>query len=168
MFTSLGIEGGPFIIRYPRGAGEGVSWRETAFQALPIGKGERLVEGERVAILAAGPVANRAVEAALAYGREYGRTPAVYDVRFIKPLDTALLEEAGRFSAILTLEEGCVKGGLFGAVSEYFAGRPEGPVVKCAGIPDHFIMQGTQPEERSECSLDTEGILEILSAMMKK
>ena len=168
MYTGLSIEGGPFIIRYPRGCGEGVAWQETPFEELPIGKGVKLMGGKDVAILALGPVANRALEAARRHKTDYWLAPAVYDMRFLKPLDTSILEEVCGFRAILTLEDGSLKGGLYGAVCEYFAGRTEAPIVKGLGIPDVFISQDTQAAQRAECGLDTESIFEILVEMMKK
>ena len=167
LYTGLSIQGGPLIIRYPRGCGEGVEWREAPYTALPPGKGEMLTDGERVAVLALGPVANRALEAAQRCRDRIGIGPAVYDLRYLKPLDPDILEEAGRFRTILTLEDGCVKGGLFGAVSEYFAGRTKHPIIKALGIPDRFIGQDTQAAQRADCGLDAGGIFDCLEEMMK-
>ena len=168
MFTGLSLKGGPYILRYPRGCGEGVAWKEAPYTALPIGKGEKLLDGKGVAILGIGPVVNRALEAAQRHKADYWVAPAVYDMRFLKPMDTAILEEASRFRVILTVEEGALKGGLYGAVCEYFAGRTDAPLVKGLGIPDRFIPQDKQAAQRAECSLDTESIFEILVEMMKK
>ena len=88
-------------------------------------------------------------------------------MRYLKPLDTSILEEAGKFDAILTVEDGCIKGGLFGAVSEYFAGKARKGVIKAVGIPDRFILHDTQASQRKECCLDTDGLLEIFNDMMK-
>ena len=167
MFTGLRAQGGPFIIRYPRGCGEGVEWKNAPYEELPVGKGVKLADGKRVAILALGPVANRALEAAQRHKADYWISPAVYDMRFLKPLDAAILEEVSKFRIILTLEEGALKGGLYGAVCEHFAGRPDAPVIKGLGIPDSFISQDTQAAQRAECSLDTESIFDILVEMMK-
>ena len=168
MYTGLSVQGGPFIIRYPRGCGEGVTWQEAPFEELPIGKGVKLMDGKDVAILALGPVVNRALEAAQRHKIDYWLAPAVYDMRFLKPLDASILEEVSGFRAILTLEDGSLKGGLYGAVCEYFAGRADAPLVKGLGIPDVFISQDTQAAQRAECGLDTESIFEILVEMMKK
>ena len=167
MFTGLRAQGGPFIIRYPRGCGEGVEWKNAPYEELPVGKGVKLADGKRVAILALGPVANRALEAAQRHKADYWISPAVYDMRFLKPLDAAILEEVSKYRIILTLEEGALKGGLYGAVCEHFAGRPDAPVIKGLGIPDSFISQDTQAAQRAECSLDTESIFDILVEMMK-
>ncbi len=167
MYTSL-QQDAPVIIRYPRGTGEGRDWREAGYRVLPAGKGEIVREGSRLAILALGPAVNRAVEAADAFKEETGTSPAVFNMRYLKPLDTALLEEASHYDVILTLEDGAVAGGLFGAVSEHLAGMDSRPVIECAGTPDRFIVQGSQAEERKECGLDASGILYRVKELMQK
>ncbi len=160
MYSGLAAERGPYIIRYPRGCGEGVSWREEAPVIRPSGKGEQLLDGTRVAILAIGPSANRAVEAALRCREKHGFTPAVWDMRFLKPIDADILEEAARrFEAVLTVEDGCLAGGLFGAVAEYMEAGDHGIKVHGIGIPDRFIAQDRQQAQWAECGLDADGIL---------
>ena len=118
MYTACAHETGPFIIRYPRGMGEGTPWRETGTEPLEIGRAETLLEGTDVAILAIGPCVNRAAEAAAAWPGRVG----VYDFRFLKPLDEALLQDiAARYAHIITVEDGTLAGGLFSAVSEQYA-----------------------------------------------
>ena len=168
MYTAL-HQDGPMIIRYPRGAGEGAPWREAGWDILQPGRARLLVEGERIAVLALGPVAHRAAEAAEDFRKEYGFSPAVYDVRYLKPLDAGMLAGvASGFKAVVTLEDGAVKGGLFGAVSEYLADKGCGIPVRCGGIPDRFIVQDTQAAERQECTLDKDGILTILRNLVEK
>ena len=168
MYTGLSIPGGPYIIRYPRGCGEGVDWKDVPFEKLPVGRGEKLLAGKDVAILALGPVANRALEAALRHKTDYWVAPSVYDMRWLKPIDAAILEEVSGCRAVLTVEDGALKGGLYSAVCEYFAGRSDAPIIKGLGIPDRFIAQDTQAAQRAECCLDTESIFGILVEMMKK
>jgi len=167
MFTGLNITGGPLVIRYPRGMGEGVAWRKAIYKAIPLGQGEKLMDGKRVAILGLGPVVNRALAAAKRHKADYWEGPAVYDMRFIKPLDSGILEEAGKFGAIITVEDGSLKGGLFGAVSEFFAGRDNAPIIKGVGIPDRYIVQDTQKSQLSDCGLDEESLYDLLLGMMK-
>ena len=167
MYSALSLKEGPIIIRYPRGYGEGTPWKESAFEQLPIGKGRKLLDGKGMAVLAVGPVANRALEAAKRHKTDYWSCPAVYDMRFLKPLDKDILEEAAKYQVIVTIEDGTVKGGLFGAVSEYFAGRADAPVIKAVGIPDRFIPQATREEQLQECGLDTESLFDLFIAMMK-
>ena len=167
MFTALHTQGGPFIIRYPRGCGEGTPWKEAPYEELPAGKGEKLMDGKHVAVLGIGPVVNRALAAARRHKEDYWVGPAVYDMRYLKPLDTSILEEVSSYRAILTVEDGSLKGGLFGAVSEYFAARPDAPIIKGVGIPDRFIPQDSQKGQWEDCGLDEESLLDILIGMMK-
>lgn len=167
MYTALEYPGGPFFIRYPRGYGEGMDWEKADAHPLPVGKGECLVKGKGVAVLALGPVANRALEAAQRHKSDYWIGPSVYDMRFLKPLDQDIMEEVSSYKAILTVEDGSLKGGLYGAVSEYFAARPDAPIIKGVGIPDRFVVQDTQKAQREECGLDTESLFDLLREMMK-
>ena len=168
LHSSLAAEGGPYIIRYPRGCGEGVAWKDQPARILPTGEGELLTEGTKVAILAVGPAANRAVEAAQRCREQLGFSPAVWDLRFVKPLDVRILEEAARnFPRILTVEEGCLAGGLFGAVTEYMASHDHPVQIHGVGIPDGFVAQDRQSAQRAACGLDSEGIfraVQILAA----
>ena len=167
MYTALSHTGGPFIIRYPRGCGEGTLWKDDPYETRPVGKGEKLLDGKGVAVLGIGPVVNRALAAAKRHKADYWVGPAVYDVRYLKPLDQQLMEEVSSYRAILTVEDGTLKGGLFGAVSEYFAARPEAPIIKGVGIPDRFIPQDTQKGQWEDCGLDEESLFDILIGMMK-
>lgn len=167
LYTGMKIKEGPLVIRYPRGVGEGVGWRDAAPEPLAIGKGERLANGEKVAVLALGPVANRAAEAAERLRKETGRGPAIFNVIFLKPFDAAILEEASRFERIITLEDGSLKGGLFSEVSEYVASRGLDIKVTGVGIPDRFITQAAVARQREECGLDTERIYSELASLFK-
>lgn len=166
MYTGMKSSTGPFIIRYPRGYGEGTDWKTAEYEVLEPGKGELLMEGSDVAVIAAGPSANRAVEAAEMMKQETGWNPAIYNIRYIKPVDIGLLKEVAEgFTHVITIEDGCLKGGLNGAVCEYMASREESrPEVTAIGIPDKYIPQGTQEELREDCGLSTDRIL----ASMKK
>ena len=160
MYTAWKHETGPFIIRYPRGMGEGAPWQETAGQVLETGRAETLLEGDgTVAVLALGPVANRALEAARAWPGRVG----VYDMRFLKPLDGQLLADvAGRYRHLITVEDGCLAGGLYGAVSERLAAHGAGVSLEGIGIPDRIIPQAKQSEQYAECGIDAAGIAKSL------
>src|SRR5574344_162156 len=169
MYTGLHNEKGPFIIRYPRGCGEGVDWKNAEFKILPIGKGEKLLDGNTLAILAIGPMVERALEAAHKYGEATGSTPYVYNMRYLKPIDTDILEEvAANCKCILTVEEGCLMGGLFGAVTEYMATKGHKLEIGGAGIEDKFIAQDKQSEQRKECGLDTDSLYNRIVEMLTK
>lgn len=159
MYTASLQATGPFIIRYPRGCGENAPWKDSEFSECEVGRGVKVSEGEKIAVIAAGPLVHRADEAIRGFAAENGWTPSLYNIRYVKPLDEALLEEAcAGHSVILTLEEGCTEGGLHGAVAEYVAEHHPGIRVVCGGIPDRFVPQGKQGEQRTECGIDAEGI----------
>ncbi len=168
LYTGMNIKEGPFVIRYPRGLGEGTDWMNAGPDPMEIGKGERLMDGEKVAVLALGPVANRAVEAAERLRKETGTGPAIFNVIFLKPFDTSILEEAVRFKRIITLEDGCLKGGLFSEVSEYVASRGLDVEVACAGIPDKFITQAPVALQKEACGLSTERIYSEIERLYQK
>lgn len=167
LYTGMNIKEGPFVIRYPRGLGEGTDWMNAGPDPMETGKGERLMDGEKVAVLALGPVANRAVEAVERLRKETGTGPAIFNVIFLKPFDTSILEEAVRFKRILTLEDGCLKGGLFSEVSEYVASRGLDVEVACAGIPDKFITQAPVALQKEACGLSTERIYSEIERLYK-
>ena len=153
---------GPIIIRYPRGAGEGIRWREAEPEAIPVGKGRLLHSGREIALLSIGPVGNRAAEAvAMASGR--GIEVLHYDMRFLKPLDTEIMAEVcSKVRTIITVEDGTVAGGLHDAVSSYVSGHCTGLKVIGLGVPDRFIEQGSVKELRAECGFDVENIFKTI------
>ena len=169
MYTGWQQDSGPFIIRYPRGMGQGVEWKTAQPDILPVGKGQRLAEGSGIAILAIGPMAYMAKEAAAQILEQDGKACSVYNMRYLKPLDEEILEEAcAGCRGIVTVEDGSLKGGLFGAVSEWVAQRGLGTVVQGIGIPDRFIAQATQTQQRNDCGLSVEGIVSACRIMSKK
>lgn len=167
MYTALGHDGGPFIIRYPRGMGEGASWKDAPYESLPVGKAVELLSGSKVAVLAIGPCVGQALKAA---GSFAPGVVGVYDFRFIKPLDTEMLDRiAAQYETVLTVEDGCIKGGLFGAVSEHYASSAVRIRIEGLGVPDRFVSHARQKEQRATCGIDTAGIrarlLEIYSSL---
>ena len=164
MYTGLHSDSGPFIIRYPRGGGEGAAWEDEPYEDLPVGKADLLKDGSEVAVIGAGPFVNRALEAAAGFGDKV----AVYYFRFIKPLDTEALDGiAARFSKIVTIEDGTLAGGLFGAVSEYITSKGKGTRIVPLGIGDSFVPQASQAEQRAEFGLDTKSIEKILQKFLE-
>ena len=169
MYTAMLSDHGPFIIRYPRGNGEGVAWENHEFTLMPEGKGEILLEGTDVAVVCAGPVVNRAVEAALEMKADKGVNPSIYNIRYIKPIDEDMLAEiAGKHKVVVTVEDGTIAGGLHGAVAEYMSSLPVPVKVRAVGIPDEYISQGTQEELREECRLTKTAILKVLTEEIQK
>lgn len=163
MYSAMMAEYGPYIIRYPRGYGEGVEWKDKEYSQLTAGKGERLRDGSKVAVIAAGPYAYMAVEVADRLKAETGWSPAIYNIRYIKPIDQDLLEEVySGFDRVITVEDGTVIGGLYGAVAEFMAAKDSPKPVRAIAIPDRYVNQGTQAQLRDECGLTAEHIFEVV------
>ncbi|WP_295935987.1 1-deoxy-D-xylulose-5-phosphate synthase [uncultured Alistipes sp.] len=161
MYTGLQY-GHPFMIRYPRGNGEGVAWRGLQFEELPIGRGRKLRDGEDVALVTIGPVGNVAARAA-ARASEKDLSVAHYDLRFIKPLDKELLAEVGsKFRRVITVEDGSLRGGVGEAVAAFFNARGYDVAVRSLGVGDEWIQHGTPAELYKLCGYDEEGILQAL------
>ena len=157
MYSAMLAETGPYIIRYPRGYGEGVDWKSAAYQTLESGRGELMLAGSDVAVFAAGPFVYRAVEAAERIKAEKGWNPTIYNIRYIKPLDEELVRKAcDAHTRLVTVEDGTIVGGLYGAVAEFVAAMEAPLPVKGVGIPDSFIGQATQEEQREDCGLSAE------------
>ncbi len=164
MYTALHA-GVPFAIRYPRGCGEGVEWRDCAFEKLPIGKGRCLKNGSGVAVLSIGTTAGAASKA-IAMAAERGVDAAHYDLRFAKPLDEDMLHEIGRsFERVITVEDGVLRGGVGEAVSAFFNNNGYDVKVRSLGIDDRFVEQGTPAELYAECGYDAEGICKALTEL---
>ena len=152
----------PVVIRYPRGLGEGVEWRDTEFVDLDM-RGEQLKEGGDVAIIAVGTMANVALRAA----ESSRHSVAVYDLRYVKPLDTALLDEVGgRFTKIITIEDGAVRGGVGESVAAYYARCGKALHVVNLGIGDRFVEHGKPAELYAECEYDQEALVKQIDEMV--
>ncbi len=159
LFTATEYKDGPVALRYPRGSALGVDVEEE-FKALPIGKGEKLIEGEDVALLAVGSMVDYALKAADMLNHE-GINCEVVNMRYIKPLDEELLDSiAGRFNKIITLEENALMGGFGSGVLEYFSDKNYKNDILRVGLPDEFIDHGTQAELHKKLNIDPEGIKE--------
>lgn len=164
MYTaSLGKQG-PFTIRYPRGQGVMADWK-TPMQEIPVGTGRLVKKGEEIAILSLGHVGNYAVEASKTLALE-DLYPAHYDLRFAKPLDTELLHEVfQKFRRIVTVEDGCLQGGMGSAVLEFMADNNYQASVVRLGIPDRIIEHGEQAQLHKECGYDPEGIASAVRSL---
>ena len=172
MYTAQLPRQGAVAIRYPRGLSVHPDWRNP-FEALPVGKGRCLHHGTDVALVSIGHIGNAALAAAQKLEAE-GLSVAMYDMRYLKPIDTDLLDDilSRRFRRIVTIEDGVKKGGLGSAVLEYFAtvksaSRPSGdshsavevPPVTVLGLPDQFVTHGPVPQLHKDCGIDLETIL---------
>ncbi len=161
MYTGSQDDMGPFCIRYPRGNGVMVNWK-TPFELLAIGKGRKICDGEEIAILTLGHPGNFAIEACQELRRE-GINPAHYDMRFAKPLDELMLHEIfAKFNKIITVEDGCIPGGIGSAIVEFMVDHNYKASVKRLGIPDKIIEHGEQPELWRECEYDAQSIADAV------
>ena len=164
MYTAQLRPAGPFMIRYPRGRGVTVDWKQP-FSELEIGKGQQLKDGTDMAILSLGPIATQVTQAISALEKEH-ISVAHYDMRFLKPLDNLLLKNVfSRFDKIITVEDASIVGGLGSAVIEYMNDNKYTARVQRLGIPDRFVDHGTQEELYRECGYDAEGIAEAVRNM---
>ena len=164
MYTAQLKNHGPFSIRYPRGNGVMPDWK-LPFQEIQIGKGRKICDGEDVAILSIGHIGNEAVKACLELNQE-GYFPAHYDMRFAKPIDEQLLHEVfSKYKNIITVEDGCINGGMGSAVLEFMSDNGYSAHIKRLGIPDKVVEHGEQPELWAECGYDSSAIIEAVKEL---
>lgn len=171
MYTAQLPDKGAFVIRYPRGRGSQVDWK-CPLEEIEVGTGRCIKEGTDIALLSIGPIGRTALEAiklAESRLREQGNeaTIALYDMRFLKPIDEKILQEVGnKFNKVITLENGVISGGLGSAVLEYFADHGKSPRVVRLGLPDAFIEHGSIDDLNHLCGIDTEGIAESILKLL--
>ncbi len=166
MYTAQLENKGPFSIRYPRGNGVMTNWK-LPFKEITIGKGRKIKSGTDIAILSLGHPGNFVIEACELLKETH--SIAHYDMRFAKPLDEVLLHEVfSKFDKVITIEDGCIQGGMGSAVLEFMADNGYSARVKRLGIPDKFIEHGEQKELWQECGFDTNAIVETVKEMVAK
>ncbi len=157
----------PFSIRYPRGCGIKSDWKKP-FEKIEIGKGRKLTEGTDIALLSIGKTgifAQRAIKSLT----KKEISAAHYDMRFVKPLDTELLDEVmQKFDYIITIEDGVIQGGFGSAILEFMAEKGYHNTIKVLGIPDRFIEHGTPEELYKECGIDAKGITHAAQQLLNK
>ena len=158
LYTAVEVLDGPVAVRYPRGNATGSQLRKE-FQAVPAGKALLRREGQDFAILGAGTMVGFALEAAEILEEE-GISVAVYDIRFVKPMDETLIRDlASRVAHIMTLEDNSVLGGFGSGVAELLARTPGVSArLHIHGIPDSFIEQGSQEQLYADLEMDGAGI----------
>jgi 1-deoxy-D-xylulose-5-phosphate synthase len=167
MFTAqLPRQEQAFSIRYPRGQGVMPNWR-TPFEEIKIGTGRKIREGEEVAILTFGHIGNYAIEVCEKLEKQ-GVSIGHYDLRFAKPLDEQLLHEVfNKYKKIITVEDGCVQGGIGSAVLEFMADHQYHAEVKRLGIPDKVIEHGEQLELHHETGFDAASIEQTVLILLE-
>ena len=168
MYTSQAEDNGAFVIRYPRGQGVMPVWK-TPFKKIKIGTGRKVASGSDVAILSIGHIGNYAIEAASKLESEHKVSAAVYDMRFAKPLDEMLLHEVfSKFDKVITLEDGCITGGMGSAILEFMADHGYVAKLTRLGIPDTIIEHGSQDQLYAECGYDVKGIMKTAIGLVNK
>ncbi|RMG58557.1 MAG: 1-deoxy-D-xylulose-5-phosphate synthase [Gammaproteobacteria bacterium] len=151
---------GPAAVRYPRGRGPGIL-PDKRLEPLPLGKGEILRSGRRIALLMFGSL----LDACTAAADELDATLA--NMRFVKPLDEALIERlAAEHELLVTVEDNVVAGGAGSAVAEYLAEAGVTRPMIHLGLPDRFVEHGSREELLSECGLDAAGIVRRIRQTM--
>lgn len=165
MFTAQSSNCGPFVIRYPRGRGFQIDWKNE-MKLVEIGKGICLQEGDDIAVLTLGVMADPATHAIQRINETSNLSIAHYDMRFLKPLDENILHVMGKkFMKIVTIEDGVLKGGFGSAVLEFMSDNHYSVQVKRLGIPDAFIEHGTPQELYHMIKLDADGIVDEINQM---
>lgn len=161
--AQLGIEN-PLLIRYPRGRGVLKEWK-LPFQKVTFGKGEQLKEGSEIAVLTIGNMAANASEA-IQQIKNKGKI-ALFDMRFVKPLDEELLEDIfKKFKKIITVEDGVKMGGFGSAVLEFASGLGYQGKISILGVPDTFISQGSVKELQEIAGIHVEGIRQKIESLL--
>ena len=141
-----------------------VNW-QTPFEAVEIGRGRRLRNGDDIALLSIGAIGTEVSEAAEKLG-ERGIEAAHYDMRFVKPLDETLLHEVfSRFKDVITIEDGCIQGGMGSAVAEWAMEQGYSARVARLGVPDRYVEHGTQAQLYKECGYDAEAIVDKAASL---
>lgn len=158
MLKTAVYSGVPMALRYPRGAGYGVEL-DPDLKSLELGRGEILLEGGDLCIIAIGSTVYPALEAVQTLTQK-GFSVGVINARFIKPLDTELiLAEARKTGRIITVEENALQGGFGSAVLEMLYDNGLQDIkIKRLGIPDRYIEHGSQAQLRQDLGIDAAGI----------
>lgn len=163
MYTAQLPDKGTFVIRYPRGHGVLPDWH-CPLTEINVGTGRCLRQGDRVAIVSIGPIGNNATKAIAQSGLNVGH----YDLRFLKPLDDALLHDiCQHYERLITLEDGCMQGGMGSAVLEWMNDHGYALPVTRMGIPDEFIEHGTVDELQHICHIDVDSIVAAINQAYK-
>ncbi|MFC2475328.1 MAG: 1-deoxy-D-xylulose-5-phosphate synthase [Prevotella sp.] len=158
MYTAQLPDKGTFVIRYPRGRGRLIDWK-CQLEEIEVGTGRRIREGESIAILSIGPIGNIVEEAI----EETNLNIAHYDMRFLKPLDSKILQEVGeQFKTIVTVEDGAREGGMGSAVLEWMADHGYTPRIVRLGLSDKFVEHGTVEQLYEACGINKDAIKKVI------
>ena len=165
MYTAQIKKHGPFSIRYPRGKGTQITWKNK-FKELKIGKGKKIKDGDEIVVLSIGHPGNFVIEAEELLQKK-GINIGHYNMIFLKPIDEKLLHKIfKKYSKIITIEDGCLKGGFGSSILEFMSDNNYNKQVVRLGIPDNFIHHGTQEELWLECGIDKNTIVKKVLDIM--
>lgn len=169
MFTAQQPGQGAFVIRYPRGCGSCTDWK-CPLEAVEVGKGRCLKQGNKVAVISFGPIGTVVAEAIRqAEAQQPELQVAHYDLRFVKPLDEEMLTEIGnRFERIVTVEDGARIGGVGTAVMEWMNDHGYHPDIVRMALPDQFVEHGSVGELRAIVGLDAPHIAQSILKLSEK
>jgi len=157
MFTAYSERKNPFAIRYPRGAGVTIDWKNP-LKKIESGKSKLLKQGKEIAVLSLGPLGNNVAQAISILEKE-GITATHVDARFLKPFDKEMLDEiCSSHHTIVTVEEGTVVGGLYSEVAEYVIEKQYTTKVTPIALPDAFIEHGNIDSLYKTVRFDVEGM----------
>lgn len=161
MYTASTYKDGAMSIRYPRGKGSMLQWRQK-LKEIEIGKGQQVLKGKGIAILFFGAIGQEAIKAAKLMADE-GVEISVYNMLFVKPLDLDLLEHAAKnHTTLITLEDGCLEGGFGSAVLEALYDLGHQNEVIRIGIPDQFMEHASPQALYKMCGMDADSIVSLL------
>lgn len=166
MYTAQMPGKGTFVIRYPRGCGRGTAY-QAPFQEIAVGKGRCLKAGTDLAIISLGPIGNTVADSIAKFESQNDKSIAHYDLRFVKPLDKEMLHHIGQtFQKVITVEDGCIMGGMGSAVLEFMNDNGYSVKIHRLGIPDQFIEHGKPAELYHMLGIDEEGIVKTISELL--
>jgi len=165
LYTALNIKDRPFSIRYPKASSVEFD-EEGQMELLPIGSWEICSQGDDIAILAVGPMVYTAINASKQLSSS-GISVEVVNCRFIKPMDTACLENVkNKFSNIITLEEGTINGGFGDGVASWLLENGYSGTLKRIGLPDSFVQHGSRDQILNDLGLDENGLVTSIRKMI--
>ena len=165
MYTAQLKQKYPFAIRYPRGRGVLINWKKP-MKKIEIGSGKMIADGKKICFISIGHIGNVIID--INNSLQKTNSPVGHcDIRFLKPLDEKLLHSIFKqYEIIMTLEDGCIKGGLGSAIIEFASDNDYVKKIIRFGVPDSFIEHGTQEEQRKECGYDKNSILKRVKELL--
>ena len=156
---------GPAAVRYPRGNASDVEVTVTT-ETLEIGKGHILQQGQGIALLCFGPLLKEAKQAVDAIAKQSGKSITLVDMRFVKPIDEALLKTISEtHQHVITIEDNAIMGGAGSAVLEFYSQENIAMNVMTLGIPDAYIEHASQAQQWAQMGLDSTGIIKAIQSL---